>query len=305
MPANAWRDFFDEAFLRRLERLRLVAKSALSRSRAGARRARGLGDGLEFADHRSYSPGDDVRFIDWPCYARLEKLLLRLFHEHSEAGVGILLDCSASMAPGGNLDKFHAARRAAAALAYVAMSGGERVRLAPFAEDLGEPLRTGRNRARFFHVLEWLAALLPAGPTNLRRAAERFLRFRPPPSTVLILSDLLGCRQDLAPALARLRLAGSAACAVHVFSPADAEPLLSGPLLLEHAEPTAGRPPARLSLLVSPEVLASYRRRWTELCSSLRRTCIAEGAIYVQAPTDIPADPGLLIALRQAGVVQG
>ena len=311
MIEEAWREFFDEAFLSRLERLRLVAKSALARSRAGARRSRGLGDGLEFADHRPYSPGDDVRFIDWPYYARMEKLLLRLFHEHSEAGVGILLDCSASMAPGGRLEKFHAARRAAAALAYVAMSGGERVRLAPFAEDLGRPLRTGRNRAQFFHILEWMADLQPADPrgaqsgTRLRHCTERFLQGGSPPSTVLILSDFLGCREDLGPSLARLRLAGAAACAVHVFSPADAEPDLDGPLLLENSEPPAGRPPARLSLLVSPEVLQSYRRRWRDLCALFRRTCLSEGALYVPAPTDAPMDSGLLLALRQAGVVQG
>ncbi|RPI63335.1 MAG: DUF58 domain-containing protein, partial [Planctomycetaceae bacterium] len=75
--------FVDERFLARLERLALIAKR-LAAQGVGPRRSRRLGDGLEFADHRDYSPGDDPRFIDWPYYARMEKLLLRLFHEHGE-----------------------------------------------------------------------------------------------------------------------------------------------------------------------------------------------------------------------------
>ncbi|MCK4601697.1 MAG: DUF58 domain-containing protein, partial [Phycisphaerae bacterium] len=114
-------EFFDEAFLARLERLHLIAKRMAARGPSGPRRSRRLGDGLEFADHRAYAPGDDIRFIDWPYYARMERLLLRLFHEHSESDVAILFDASASMAPGGVMEKFDYARRAAAALAYVAM----------------------------------------------------------------------------------------------------------------------------------------------------------------------------------------
>jgi uncharacterized protein (DUF58 family) len=305
MAAQTWREFFDEAFLRRLERLRLVAKSAASRARSGARRAKRLGDGLEFADHRAYAPGDDLRFLDWPYYARMDQLLMRLFHEHSEGEVGILLDCSGSMAPGGRLEKFHAARRAAAALAYVAMSGGERVRLTPFAEELASPLRTGRNRARFFTVLEWLAALQPAGATRLRHCVDRFLRDAAGVSTVLLVSDLLDCRRELPEALSRLRLAGTAVCVVHLYSPADADPALAGPVLLEQAEASPGGPPDRLSILAGPDVLQSYRLRWRDFRDACRRTCLAGGALYVPAPTDVPLDQGLLLALRQAGVVQG
>ena len=125
-------EFFDEGFLARLERLHLAGKHVAARERGGSRRSRRVGDGLEFADHRAYAPGDDVRFIDWPYYARMEKLLLRLFHEHSESEVGILLDASGSMAPAGSREKFHYALRAAAALTFVAMGGLERVVIVPF-----------------------------------------------------------------------------------------------------------------------------------------------------------------------------
>ena len=300
MVKKAWREFFDEAFLARLERLRLVAKSALFRARGGARRSRRVGDGLEFADHRAYAPGDDIRFIDWACYARMDRLLLRLFHEHGESDVGIVLDCSASMAPGGHREKFNAARRSAAALSYIAMAGGERVRLAPFAEELGEPLRTARDRGRFFRVLDWLAGLQPGGRTRLKHCLERFVRGGGSVSTVLLVSDLLDCREELSDALAWLRAAGAGACVVHLVSPADADPPLAGPLLLQQAE--TGR---RLSLEVTPPVRDSYRARWGEFAGFCRRTCLARGALYVPARTDLPMDRGLLSALRQAGALQG
>ena len=95
---------FDKQFLARLQQLHLIAKRLTARGAGGARRSRRIGDGLEFADHRSYEAGDDIRFIDWPYYARMEKLLLRLFHQRNEADVIILLDVSASMAPGGAVD---------------------------------------------------------------------------------------------------------------------------------------------------------------------------------------------------------
>jgi len=90
----------------------LGAGGALAaRGSAGQRRSRRLGDGLEFADHRDYSAGDDVRFIDWPYYARMEKLLLRLFHEHSEGQITNRLDSSAPLAPGGQPAEFGAVDR--------------------------------------------------------------------------------------------------------------------------------------------------------------------------------------------------
>ena len=76
MAVGAKSALFDEEFLAGLRRLHLIAKHVSARGGAGRRRSRRMGDGLEFADHRAYAPGDDIRFIDWPYFARMEKLLL-------------------------------------------------------------------------------------------------------------------------------------------------------------------------------------------------------------------------------------
>jgi len=293
-------DFFDEDFLARLQRLRLIAKRLAARSPVGARRSRRLGDGLEFADHRDYSPGDEVRFIDWPYYARMEKLLVRLFHEHSEADVAILLDVSASMAPGGAVDKFNYARRAAAALAYVAMGAGQYVLLQPFADELHRHLRAGRNRARIFGVLDFLAALRPAGQTRLADCTERFVRRQGSAGTVLLVSDLLDCRRELRDALARLSMLGCQTVVLHTYSPADASPALTGQLLLHQVETHQ-----RMNLRITEDVLESYRRAWTQLRRDCSRACLARGAIYVATPTDRPFEQLMLKTLKRAGVLTG
>lgn len=293
-------DFLDEDFLARLERIRLAGKHVSARQLHGARRSRRVGDGLEFADHRAYCPGDDMRFVDWPYYARMEKLLLRLFHEHSESDVGILLDVSASMAPGGAMGKFDFARRAAAALTYVAMGNFERVWIVPFADEAAKPLRAGRNRAQIFRVLDFLAELSPGGTTRLGHCVKQFVRGHPQPGTLLIISDLLDCQEDLSDALARLGQSGCDVTMLHLYSQADADPQLSGSTVLQQAESDE-----RLSLEITKDLLARYRDSWREFRTACERTCLARGVTYVPVDTDSPFERLVLFTLRQAGVLAG
>ena len=296
---NGTRKFFDEEFLARLEQLHLIAKRIVTRGAAGRKRSQRLGDGLEFADHRDYAPGDDVRFVDWPYFARMGKLLLRLFHEHSEADVVILLDTSGSMAPGGKMAKFDYARRAAAALAYVAMGSGQRAVLVPFGETLGRALRTGRNRRQMPEVLDFLADLAPGGRTRLGHCLERLVRRHESPGTALLVSDLMDCREELADGLVLLRPGGCELTVLHLQSPDEAEPVMEGAMLLQDAETAR-----RISLPVTPDVLASYRRAWAEFVEACRHACLSRGVTYVAAPTSVPFERLVLETLRRVGVLE-
>ncbi len=300
MGASERDRLFDEEFLERLQRLHVLAKGAAARCRPGRRQSRRIGDGLEFADHRSYFPGDDVRFIDWPYYARMDRLLLRMFHERSEAEVACLLDVSASMAPGGDCERFDAARRLAAALAFVAMGGLDRVSVHPFAGELATPFRGGRNRGQVLALLDFLAGLRAAGPTRLARCADRFARAASEPATVLILSDLLACRDGLDDALAALGARGCDVAVVHVHTPADAGAGLDGPVRLEDAETGEA-----VNVDVTDAVRRSYAERWREFRDVLHRTAAARGAVYVPASTDVPMEKLVLQTLRRAGVLTG
>jgi len=296
-------ELFDAAFLARLERLHLLAKRLAAGARAGQRRGKTIGDGLEFADHRDYAPGDDTRFIDWPYYARMGKLLLRLFHQHSEADVVVLLDASASMVAAGtgghSREKFDYALRVAAALAYVAMGSMDRVTLQPYAENPAAPLRTGRNRGRIFEVLDYLAGLAPGGRTRLEDCARR-IAAGAEGGTLLLVTDLLDCERELSDALAGLSAAGFETTVLHVYSPADAAPRPAGPLLLHHAETDE-----RMAVDATEDVTAAYARAWEAFAAGCERTCLSRGATYVAAGTDTPFEQLVLHSLRKAGVVSG
>jgi uncharacterized protein (DUF58 family) len=291
---------FDDDFLRRLQRLALLAKRIASTSATpGQRKGRRLGDGLEFADHREYSAGDDPRFMDWPYFARMEKLLLRLFHEHTEGAVAILLDASASMHLG-EVRKFDKARRMAAALAYVAMASLDRVHILPFAEELSQGLTTGRNRGQILGVLEYLERLEAGGQTKLSAVARQYVGRFTASGTVIILSDLVDQETELSPALALLRHHKDEVILIQVVDRCDADPPALGPTQLSAVEESG-----RLSVETNAAIMEQYRRQWHDFCRELEKTAMSRQTTYVQAPTTLPFERLVLEALKRAGVLQG
>lgn len=295
---------FDDRFLRKLEQLHLLAKRLAAHARSGRRRSPRLGDGLEFADHRDYTAGDDTRFIDWPYYARMEKLLLRLFHEHAEGEVCILLDCSASMAGGGSSTPgapsptFAYALRLAAALAYVAMGSLERVVIQPFAETLLPPMRTGRNRGQILSVLDYLGHLQASGPTQLGRCCDRLVRQLSPKGTVLLISDLLDGRDDLPRASLQLREHNDLVV-LQIINPLDAQPSIAGPVVLQQAE--SGQ---ELPLDATPELLAAYAQQWQAFVHGCETVVTSRGGTYLASPTTTPFEDLVLRTLQRTGVLR-
>src|SRR6266511_4354717 len=133
--------------VRRLEQFHLLAARRAKSSAKGERRSRARGQSVEFADHRSYVPGDDFRYLDWNLFGRLEKLFLKLYEEERELPVRIFLDASESMTFG-EPRKFDFARQVAAAVGYVALSGFDRVSVAAFPDMLQEPMGESELKAR-------------------------------------------------------------------------------------------------------------------------------------------------------------
>ncbi len=290
---------FDSAFLARLERLAVVSKRATSSRLAGARRSRRLGDGLEFADHRDYAPGDPLRQVDWSYLARMDRLLTRLFHEHSEGGLAIWLDCSASMGAGEG-QVLAAASRIAAVLAYVGLACHERLWLCPYGPTAPEAHRLGRRREAILDGLTFLASLTCGGRAELGDSVRGFIAQPGHPTTIIILSDLLDTGDGLDDALAVLSVAGCDVSVLHVWDQAIAAPALaSGTDLVdsETAEVVAADP--------TPELLSAYAVAWEQFVDTLHRTCRARSTTFVSTPVDQPLDELVLLTLREAGVLAG
>jgi uncharacterized protein (DUF58 family) len=188
-PAYGW---FDARILRALGRLKIINRRPVPGTHHATRTARRTGSSIEFAEHRTYVPGDDPRLLDWTAYGRFDRLYTRLFHDEEDLHVCLLLDVSRSMqtalSPG--VDKFAVARRLAAVLAHVALAGQLQVSLGFFAESLvqfSEPLR-GKNR---FHRILALLDAPPAGGTgtSFASALSGVAAASPRRSLVVVISD--------------------------------------------------------------------------------------------------------------------
>src|SRR5213596_1062507 len=163
--------------LRRLEQFQLLAARRAKSSAKGERRSRARGQSVEFADHRSYVPGDDFRYLDWNLYGRLERLFLKLYEEERELPVRIFLDASESMTFG-EPRKFDFARQVAAAIGYVALCGFVRVTIVPFPNE-GEnlvtagALRSVRGRKTSLQFFQNIIKLNAGGSADFNTALRR------------------------------------------------------------------------------------------------------------------------------------
>lgn len=283
---------FDEEFLRKLELLSVVSKRLLSGQFKAERRAKKVGAGLEFADYRGYVPGDDFRAVDWRAYMRLDRMILRLFEEETDLPVYVFLDASGSM---GSRDhaKLDYAKKVAAALAYIGLSNLDRVSLLAFNEGIIEELPAQRSKTQVFSIFRFLAAVKPGQGTNAGEAFHRYFTAKRRKGMVVVISDFFD-PHGVQPALDILRYRGQDVLAVHVVSPADAEPPLNGELTLVDAETRA-----RQDVTVTPAMLRAYREEFNGFCAEIERYCALYGFGYVRTVTEFPFEDLILQVLRQ------
>src|SRR5437870_6923992 len=152
----------DPPFLARLEQLEIVSKKIFAGRMKGERLSKRKGQSVEFADYRNYVVGDDLRFLDWNLFARLDRLFIRLFLEEEDLHFYILIDNSLSM-DFGTPTKLHYAKQVAAALAFIGLVNLDRVVIEAFNERLTQSMPAARGRRSFWRVLEFLGRLEPVG----------------------------------------------------------------------------------------------------------------------------------------------
>ena len=181
---------FDSDFLKKLEYLSIVSRRVFRGSLLAQRRTLQFGSGIEFADHREYTAGDDLRYLDWNVYARHGDLLLKRFQEEEDLHVYFLLDCSRSMGFG-NPPKFDLARQVTAALAYIALADLDRIAVIAFADRVLADFQLTRGKARILPLLNFLENLEPQGvDTNLTASIQQFVRRRQRTGLSIVVSDL-------------------------------------------------------------------------------------------------------------------
>jgi len=296
---------FDKEFLRKLESLSFIARRLYRGQARGAHTSVRRGTSLDFADFRSYQPGDDFRTIDWGIYGRLDKLVVRLYAEEEDLSIHLLLDSSASMSFG-SPPKIDYARRLAAALGYVGIGSLDRVGVTTFAAGLdeaaGSPSRSGsgglaprRGRAQLFHLLEHMSAVRPAGRTDIARALREYARRCRTPGLAIVITDLLDdSLSGYMRGLQALRFHDFDTVLVHVLDREEIGPSEQGALRLTDME--TGR---TLPLYVDRPLLAAYRRKVDGFFQAVESFCLKNGIEYLRAATIVPFEDVVLRYLRQ------
>lgn len=303
----------EERTLGRLRRLSLVADQARTDGLAGEHRSRRRGSSPEFADFKRYAQGDDFRRIDWNTYARLGSLFVRLSEVTTELSVHILLDSSASMNWRGDPSrpsKFTAARRLAAALAYIALWGFDRVAITPFAESLGPAYGPVQGRAQVTPTIRYLQHLEPLGGTALPTAVGAFARSRTRPGLLLLISDLLsGEPEELQAALHDLRARGWQTAVLHVVDEAEVDAAAAGAWLrggvddassCELVDRETGQ---AMQFAIDQAMIVRYAAAVQQWLTALEGLAAAEGAAYARISTSLGMDELTIALLHQQGVV--
>lgn len=293
---NGGARFIDPRVLARIGNLDLLARIVVDGFMSGLHRALFLGVSTEFAEHRAYAPGDEVRRIDWRVYARTDRLYVKAYEAETNADLVLALDASRSMdftsgeADSGSVTKLDYARFVAASLAHLASRQRDRVGLAVFDIGLQQVIPpSGRHRDRILRALDTLS---PGGGSDLGNALARLgdgLRRR---GIVVVVSDFYAPPDDIVSALNGLRVRGHDVIAIHVLDPMErdlerhlgARSALAGAEALQDLETDERMP------IVPTQQRRAYRRLVDEHIDALRHASGGRGIDYACFDTAQPLD---------------
>jgi uncharacterized protein (DUF58 family) len=250
--------------LDRLARVRLNSTRRFTNRARGEHLASKGGTSTEFCDYRDYTPGDDVRFVDWNIFARIERPYLKQFHHEEELHVALLVDASNSMM---FEEKFELAQRLAAALGVVGLRGNEKVSVTVLGATTPQRLQPSQGRTSMRKLFGFMEGIEPGGEMPIDVGIESFLRRHSGRGAAIVLSDFL-TMGDLRRAFNLLHSAGLELFAVQILSPSELTPEIAGDLRFIDSETNTHLDISSAGDLLPlyHEYLESHSARVAELC---------------------------------------
>src|SRR5206468_4996649 len=290
MPATR-HAFFTSEFLAQLERLALLSRRVFRGRVRGERRSLRRGHSVEFCDYRAYGVGDDLRYVDWNIYGRLDRLHVKLFVDEEDLCLHLIVDASASMGFGVP-SKLEYGVRVAAALGFVGLVSHERVGVGILRARAVEGWPPTRGRNQVVALLDFLSDVDAGGPTKLNEALGEYgLRAREPGLAVVV-SDLLD-PQGFEAGVRSLLERRFDVHVIHVLDPTDLNPDLAGDLRLHDAETGEAR-----DVTVDGEALRGYRERLARFLERVEAFCRSREVGYHRVSTETPVEEFVVAQLR-------
>ena len=306
-------DLIDGRLMARLDQLDVVSRKIFAGKVQGERRSKRRGISVEFADFRPYVHGDDLRFVDWNIYGRLDRLFLKVFLEEEDLSLMIVVDASASMR-WGNPDKFVFAQRLAMALGYVGLVNHNRVTMVSFGSAANgggiQRLSNMRGRRRTAEMGQWILRqdpspnpkeVDPSTAIGFEEAMRSIALSRQGRGVMVIVSDFL-LKEGDEKGLRYLSGGGYDVFAMQVLSPEEIDPAahgVSGDLKLVDVEDAN-----ESEVTVTPALLKAYRERLNSYCGKLRDFCVRRGITHVLVDSAVDMDQLLLDYLRKRGLLR-
>ncbi|HVA51829.1 MAG TPA: DUF58 domain-containing protein [Pirellulales bacterium] len=283
--------------LAQLERLELVSRKVFRGRMKGERRSSRKGQSVEFADFRSYVHGDDLRFIDWNTYARLDRLFLKLYLEEEDLHFYALIDASTSMTFG-EPSKLQYAKQLAAALGFIGLVRSDRVKIETLGQPASKPGPVWRGRRSLWRMLDHLEHLEAGEEVTLAQGVKNFCLRNSGKGIVVLISDLLD-KHGFQDALRYLVARQMDAYLIHVLSPEEVDPDVKGDLRLIDCEDEDVA-----EITVSAPLLKRYKQTLAAFVDSAREFCNRRGMTYLLANTQVPVDQLISSYLRKRGLVR-
>jgi uncharacterized protein (DUF58 family) len=290
--------FLDPEFLKKLERLRLVAKRLSWSGPKGEHPTTRRGFSLEFSDYRKYQSGDDLRYVDWNVYRRMERLYLKLFTAEEEINIYLLLDTSRSMGEGESR-KIDYAKSIAAALGYIGLKNLDKVGAAAFSSALFAPLALGRGRKQILTLFNFLQDLPCSGETNLKNSAHSFCSLFPHPGLIVLLSDLFD-PEGWRAALQELYRRKHQLLVIHILGEQEGQVRSRGDVALQDVESERER-----KVFLDSELARRFSEAFESYCDEIESFCRDWGIDYIRTTTVVPFEELVFLTLRQVKSIRG
>ena len=287
---------FDSEFIRRLDYLNIIARKIFAGLFRAERQSQKKGSSVEFSDYRKYTPGDDIRYIDWNIYARQDELVLKLFREEENLPLSIFIDCSASM-NFGTRNKFDYARTVAAALSYIGLANMDNLNLMTYAGGLGDTLRRIKGKQNIFQVFHFIEKLQPGRETRLDQALAQFLAINRRRGVQIIISDFYDFNHALQ-ALRALSFHQNDVFLIHVVDPWEEDPDLAGEFRLYDLEG-----PELENITITRPIVRRYRQAFEAHAEAILTACRRNEWGYLRAVTSVTYDELILRLLRRRKLV--
>jgi uncharacterized protein (DUF58 family) len=235
MPLNSHR-YLDAETLAKLAGFQLRFQAVVEGTMAGIHNSPHFGSSIEFAEHKEYAPGDDLRHLDWKALGKFDRYYVKRFEDETDLKAYLVLDCSGSMEYGTSLTKLEYGSLLVAALAYLLIRQGDQPGLLTFADGVKRYIPPRARSAHMTEVLTVLEALTPIGSTDLCRTIQYLIEVMAQRSLVIVVSDLFDVHADYLRLLRHLSARRNKVVLFHVLHPDELEFPFSRLTLFESME---------------------------------------------------------------------